>query len=344
MTLRSAPIQQCPANPLPLPGEGRVRGVCPHAVDCVHPHPNPRPQGGRGLPRRCAFTLVELLVVMGVIAVLATLTLVSVRAITDNARLSSATNTVMAALDNARALAMKKNTIVLVVFRPRFEGNNKQVVEIVTARWSGEAPTAWVSYSPPLLQVVDRFVPIPDVPVRALPPGTKVAGPSYGAGEDLVWVTQSHLPAIDQSSGLGEVRGQLIAVMYSADGTTLTRNSQTDSARTFVDFNNDGIQDVAGSSIDYNIIPPPTIAVSDFNEAYFDHRFENEETYVSVVPFVAVYDDDQARETYGDDDWNDPQQYLGELTNNDPNNPPLGYIAQFADRIHFNRYTGVAMK
>ena len=302
--------------------------------------------GGGGGRARTGFTLLELLVAMGVIAVLAVLTLMSMRGIANDARLASATNTVKAALDNARALAMKNNTVVLIVFRPRFEGvhKQKQVVEIVTAKWTGEAATAWVTYASPRLEVVERFVPIPDVPVRALPPGTKVAGPSYGADEDAVWVTQSHLPAIDQLSGLGEVRGQLIAIMYGPDGTTISRNSQTDSARTFVDFNNDGEQNLGVTVIDYNQIPPPTISQMDFEEAYFDHRFENEETYVSVVPFLAVFDDNEAREIFGDDDWDDPQRYLEELTNNDLNNPPLGYIAQFANRIHFNRYTGVVMK
>ena len=68
------------------------------------------------------FTLVELLMVMGVIGVLSTLTLVSIRAIARDVRLSSATNTVMAALDNARALAMKRNKPVLVAFYPQRRG------------------------------------------------------------------------------------------------------------------------------------------------------------------------------------------------------------------------------
>ncbi len=303
----------------------------------------PRPTSSRSAWRPGGgFTLTELLVVMGIVVVLATLTVVGVRGIARSARLSSATNTVMAALDNARALAMKTNTIVLVVFRPRLEGNNKQVVEIVTAKWTGEAATAQVTGLG--LQVVDRFVPIPDVRARRLPRGTKVAGPLYRESLDSVWVTQSHLPAIGPS-GSGEIAGQLIGVMYAPDGTTITRNSQTDSNRTFVDFNNNRVQDgVANDPIDYNDIFPPVISADDFNETYFDQRFEGEETYVTIVPFLSVYDDAAAREMFGADDWDDFETYLGELTNNDSANPPLGYIAQFADRIHFNRYTGVAMK
>ena len=321
MTLHSARIQRCPLNPLPLRGEGRVRGVCPYTVDCVHPHPNPLPQGGRGLRRRCAFTLTELLVVMGVIAVLATLTLVSVRAITDNARLSSATNTVMAALDNARALAMKKNTIVLVVFRPRFEGNNKQVVEVVTAKWTGE------SFVDPDDNVIDRFVPIQDVPLRSIPAGIKIAAPKYGdstggINTDDVWITQSHLPAIDQQTGSGEAPGKLIAIMYAPDGTTITRNSQSDSGRLFVDFDNDGDQD---------------------DEPDFNQTFENDEPFLAMAPFIAVFDDDEAREVLDPGRWMSPP-YSPQQAFDNRLEDLTEYITQFADRIHFNRYTGVAMK
>ncbi|MCH8344491.1 MAG: prepilin-type N-terminal cleavage/methylation domain-containing protein [Planctomycetes bacterium] len=287
---------------------------------------NPLPQGGRGLRRRCAFTLTELLVVMGVIAVLATLTLVSVRAITDSARLSSATNTVMAALDNARALAMKKNKLVLVAFRPRLEGTNQQLVEIVTAQWSGDS--SFVGGG-----LYDRFVPIPDVPIRQLPAGVKVAGPyyrdpdppfgddmAYGQPTDELWVTQSHLPAM----GGFEAGGELIGVMYMPDGTTQTRNPQNDSSAPWVDFDNSGDEDV-----DFN--DPNFPDGGDFWE--FDHP--NDETNLNLVPFLAVFDDVAARKLFDTDQWNDPAARTLDLTQ---------YITQFADRIHFNRYTGVAMK
>ncbi|MHC4989981.1 MAG: pilus assembly FimT family protein, partial [Planctomycetota bacterium] len=65
--------------------------------------------------RRHAFTLTELLVAIGIIAVLGTLTIVGVRAIAKDARLSSAQNAISAALDNARGLAMKENTVVAAV-------------------------------------------------------------------------------------------------------------------------------------------------------------------------------------------------------------------------------------
>lgn len=259
------------------------------------------------------FTLIELLVVMGVIAVLAVLTLMSMRAIANDARMASATNTVKAALDNARALAMKNNTIVLIVFRPRLEGvhKQKQEVDIYTAKWTGE------SYIDSADNVIDRFVPIPAVVVRSIPAGIKVAAPRYGADEDDLWITQTHLPAIDPDPGAGEVRGKLIAIMYGPEGTTITRNSQSDSNQNFVDFDNDGLQRIIG----------------DVN----DQASEDDEPFLAMAPFLAVYDDDEARELRTTD-WTDQADYEFELTG------ALGYITQFADRIHFNRYTGVVMK
>ncbi len=257
------------------------------------------------------FTLIELLVAMGVIAVLAVLTLMSMRGIANDARMASATNTVKAALDNARALAMKKNTIVLVVFRPRLEGvhKQKQEVDVYTAKWTGES---FLNLNG--ANVVDRFVPIPAIVVRTIPAGIKVAAPRYGADEDDVWNTQSHLPAIDPQAGAGEVRGKLIAVMYGPDGTTITRNSQSDSNQIFVDFNNDGLQLLNG---DPN-----------------DQASEDDEPFLAMAPFLAVYDDDEARELKTLD-WSNSAQgeanYQLELTGQ------LGYITQFADRIHFNR-------
>ena len=74
---------------------------------------------------------------------------------------------------------------------------------------------------------------------------------------------------------------------------------------------------------------------------FFDHRFDREETFMTFAPYLAVYDDVDARELSGND-WSSSGQgtanYFNELIG------PDGYIATFADRIHFNRYTGVAMK
>ncbi len=294
------------------------------------------PPSSLSSPRRRGFTLTELLVVMGVITVLATLTVIGIRGVARNARMASATNGVMVALDTARAVAMKENAIVLVVFRPRLETPKKMVVETVLARWTGESYVVGTDRI-----VIDRFVPIQGIPPRALPEGIKVAGPAYrqsgplGPSSDDVWLTQAHLPAIDQDTPLiGERPGALIGVMYASDGSTITRNSRSDSNSFWVDFFVDPDPAADPTILRFGNPVPLTIAAATF----FKQWWETDETLVTVVPFLAVYDDEKARELRVNDDWTNQDAYEGDLTG------PEGYINLRADRIHFNRYTGVAMK
>lgn len=301
-----------------------------------------------------AFTLTELLVVMGLIAVLALLTTIAVRGIARDARLSSAKNAVVAALDTARSQAMKHNAIVMVVFRPRLAGDGREMyVEAVTAKWTGDTvagtlPDCGGGSMPCGVHVVDRFVPVQGIAPRRLPVGIKVAGPRYlestvdASGtlvdRDEFWATQVHLPAIDPASPLGppsEVPGAMIAVMYAPDGTTITANAQSDSSRSFVDFNDDGLQQdgLIGGAYDYSTSIP--------NCCYLEQRFEDDEPFLTFVPFLSVYDDDAARERRSTTWTNNAQglaDYEAELIG------PNGFITRFADPIHFNRYTGVVMQ
>ncbi len=282
-----------------------------------------------------AFTLTELLIVMGVIAALSVLTLVSVRAIARDARMASATNTVVASLDNARSLAMKNNTIVLVVFRARLEADDGVVVDIVPCEWTGE------SYRNGGV-VIDRFMPIPDAPVRSLPRGIKVAAPSYATGDDEMWATQSHLPATANDL---EVAGVIFGVMYGPDGTTISSNAQSDSDFSWVDFNFDPTvlePFVLNRGVE---VLPGLVDLTD--PTYFSQDWADDEPFVLMAPFLAVFDDDEARELKTGD-WipaDPPLAYQQDLVGDpaDPVNFP-GYITEHATRIHFNRYTGVVMK
>jgi prepilin-type N-terminal cleavage/methylation domain-containing protein len=279
------------------------------------------------------FTLAELLVVMGVIGVLSTLTLVSFRAISKDARLSSATNAVMAALDNARALAMKRNQPVLVAFYPRVEGRQSRV-DIITAAWTGDSFVADVgtpgNYTS---HVFDRFRPVPDVPIRSLPARVKVAGPAYADDADDQWLVMTELtrPA--------EAFGQLVGVMYGPDGSTLLVNSANDSDFYWIDLNDSGAleMDLSGDGV----VDPTDSADRVFDSQpvdpllFFELGHAQDEVAINIVPFLTVFDDAEARERFGDDDWNVGINRDGELTQ---------YIVQYADRIHFNRYTGVAMR
>ena len=67
----------------------------------------------------------------------------------------------------------------------------------------------------------------------------------------------------------------------------------------------------------------------------------DDEPFVVIAPFLAVYDDDEARELGDTANWDDPQIYQQDLVGL-PNDP--GYITENANRIHFNRYTGVVMR
>ena len=242
------------------------------------------------------FTLVELLIVIGVIATLSTLTLVSVRAIARDARLSSATNTLMAALDNARALAMKRNTPVLVAFYPQLEDNRSRVV-VITAAATGDSTGVDIVPSTPAdpsgWRVLDRFRILPDVPIRLLPDGIKIAGPDYAANADGDWLVMT-----DLSRQPGEGPGPIVGVMYGPDGTTLLSNSATDSDFAWVDRNDDRALDrdganlLLGGPIDWLELSLPVTAA--------------DEVVVNLVPFLAVFDDDDARRTYDPTLWSDP--------------------------------------
>ncbi len=285
-----------------------------------------------------AFTLTELLIVMGVIAALSVLTLVSVRAIARDARMASATNTVVASLDNARALAMKNNNIVLVVFRARLDGDDGVVVDIVPCEWTGES-YGNDSVSP--VQVIDRFMPSSDAPVRTLPRGIKVAAPSYATGDDEMWATQSHLPATVNAQ---EVAGVIFGVMYGPDGTTISSNAQSDSDLSWVDFNfNPTVVGPFVMNMEVNTLPG---FVDLTDPTFYEQNFADDEPFVLMAPFLAVYDDDEAR-ALKTGDWGpaDPLAYQRDLVG-DPAEPEEypGYISENATRIHFNRYTGVVMK
>jgi prepilin-type N-terminal cleavage/methylation domain-containing protein len=274
---------------------------------------------------RSGFTLIELLVAMGIIAVLGTITIVAIRAVSSDAKLATGLNTVMAALDQTRAEAIKRNRIMLVVFRPVQVSAQKQAVEIVLAESAGDSWQDGIGGP-----IYDRFLPVLDVQPRRLPAGLKVAGPYYrdpvegsgtpgdgvlcGEAVDGLWVTQTHLPAAPAEAG-----GELIGVMYAPDGTTITRNARSDSSGVWVDLHLPG---------------DPGYGTPQATDRW-EWIDPLDETLVNVVPFLAVYDDDDARESYDPAAWTNICTRTIDLSD---------YINQFADRVHFNRYTGVAMR
>ncbi|MCI0365307.1 MAG: hypothetical protein L0Y44_15670 [Phycisphaerales bacterium] len=298
--------------------------------------------------------MTELLVVIGIIALLGTLTVVSFRAVAADAKLSSGKNTVMTVLDHARGLAMKRNKIVMVVFRPKLDGS-QQYLEAVfvehkaTGRaclppFPGSQQTEWcpvcTTGTTRCPRVVDQFAPVPNVAARRLPSGIKVASPGYGAEADDLWFTPSHFPAMTQSTSI-EIPGRMIAVMYGADGSVITRNSATDSERSWVDFDNDGFQTIGGGTpINYNNFPPADLEWDPWNGLYFEQYLEKEEPFVDIAVFLAVFDDDEVRRLYNPERWKTADANAAQNRLDDYGD----YLTRHADRIHFNRYTGVVMK
>ena len=265
---------------------------------------------------------------MGVVGVLSVLTLVAVQRISRDAKLPIGTNTVIAALSEARTLAIKERRVVMVVFKPRIQAPGEQVIDAIMTEFTGDVFGFAGAFGTVIL---DRFRPIPDAPVRSLPVGIAVAGPFYHrtvTDRDDDWSATTYLPGINQETGDGEFPGRPVAVMFGTDGSRLTRNSRSDSNRTWVDYNEDYLV-----QRDLGDVDPSNSSL----EFYFEQKFENDEALVSLSPFLAVFDEADARERRGLP-WVTEQERLQELEG------PGGYISQSAERIHFNRYSGVVMR
>lgn len=135
----------------------------------THEHPG-------GHRRRAGFTLVELLVVMGVILVLVVMTLPAFRAIQKSGRLSGAINAVTNILSNARAQAVREGRDVAVMFR--FD-TLRQTCSMEVLRAEGVVYDAdQVSEG---MDAATVFVPVKGQAPVTLPRGAGVLGYGYGA-------------------------------------------------------------------------------------------------------------------------------------------------------------------
>ena len=324
---------------------------------------------------RRAFTLLELLVVMGILLVLATLTVISVGKVTRDAKLANATNTVVAALGTARAIAIRDNAYVMVTFRVAPDRRAKalprepQIIQVVTARWTGEVVTANTPLpipNPSGAEVMvddvfaDRFLPVPGVPSRDLPAGILVAGPAFGfvtdasvGSNDRQWRTQPRFAGTANLSvtpptyapDLAKTElGWSIGVLFGPNGRALSRNpeqvlevvtassgNQNAYVKSFVDYDGNGFPrrgttNVFGSgpnNVDFFVYDEPT-----------------DEPLVDYVPYLAVFNDAEARERFTPSTWKGPN-----IGGNGTPPPRIRdqslFIEEQADRITFNRYTGV---
>ena len=101
--------------------------------------------------------------------------------------------------------------------------------------------------------------------------------------------------------------------------------------KSYVDWNKNG-----------SLAVPPDDPQDVFSGLCADGNFErywlqdhvDDECNLMFVPFLVVYDDKAARELKGTD-WSQLNNLMNDLTG------PSGYIAQFGDRISFNRFSGL---
>jgi prepilin-type N-terminal cleavage/methylation domain-containing protein len=303
------------------------------------------------------FTLVELIVVMVVMAILAGLSAMAYRGIAADLRMSSAINTVTSALDNARAIAIKKNRYVIAVFVPRLINNEtEQVIDIVLAAWHGDSMNA--DRGDGDVWTYDRYVPIRGLQPRSLDVGINVAAPSYqstGSSGDDDWLTPTYLPDVAnvQSANAAHLVGRVSGILYSPEGRVVTRNSQTGSDRQWVDFNIDGEQ-TWDPDMDRNpdtddpwdvgwlTNPPPAIPVIDDPDGDVPVpvygvllKGPGGEPFIMTVPFISIFDEEEFRTLHSPNDWDDWENRIAAYT---------GYIEENAERIQFNRYSGVQLK
>ncbi len=302
-----------------------------------------------------AFTLLELLVVMGILLVLSVLTAVSVGTISRDAKISAATNNVVAALGTARGVAIRDNAYVMVTFRMKRDSRvvngarEPQIVQVVTAKWTGEVvrPTG-ISDNDTL---AERFIAVPGIPVRDLPANIRVAGPSFAFStqssvgqNDRYWRTQPKFVGNQSTSGTTttftpdltrtEV-GSMIGVLFGPDGRVLSRNplqvlevevnegaDQDAWVTGFLDSDGSG-QPKKGSTAGGQSFP------------YFQYDEPNDQPLIDYVPYLAVFDDGDMRTRFNTAAW------AGPANNTARRNDVTDYVEELADRITFNRYTGV---
>ena len=328
---------------------------------------NPRRTHCRGISHRVGFnaggthgfTLIELMVVIGILISLATLTAISVSKVTKDARFSKSVSQVMNALENARTLAIKEHRPVLLAFTVKTDrvdnttsaglltGNiKKQWTRIVAARLRDELIfTGSNSY-------YDFFEPHPNFAPVDLPEGIKVAAPQMDfLQNDTVWITQPTFR--DSNTNFSEMEyGSMIGVMFGSDGSLLTKITggggsvnSTLGRYVVLDADQDGVEKT------------PHADEITYGARYFTYNVENEEVNIQFAIFISVFNDAAMRELYDVNNWKGKGYNSSGWMPRTGLLPPCStvtqprdrmncdeseFINQFGEKIYFNRYTGRA--
>ena len=315
-----------------------------------------------------AFTLMELLAVMGIIAILGVVITTSAQRISKDAKVAGATNKVLAALGEARAIAIRDRATVLVGFtvrRPTYRATSNspetidyskpQQTEIVIAKATGRvgfpgvATTgSWTVVYPAAAiddLLLEEFQPVAGLSPMLLPAGIKVAGSAADIGDineigqDDYWLSQPVLRSpVDL---LLSERGTTVVIRFAQDGSMQTRNpsltanltssvTDTSSVAPWIDFNRNGLMEIGttGGSTNGKFYALDEI----HDESLGDHAM-----------FLAVFDDDLFHSQATPAELATWSGYTNmDVWMNGLNKARSNFINQFSDRIHFNRFTGVA--
>ena len=304
----------------------------------------------RHRPSLRAFTLAELLVVIGIIAVLAVLTSVSVQRSAKDARLAGATNAVIAQLGTARAIAIRDNASVIVTFRPVLvdppirdasdnvisPGNPQkgQVTEVVIGKATGRLV---VLDTQSFETFGEQFVPVPGTAARRLARGIRVAGPADYGGTLPKWYVMPEFANAEVGRGF--------CVCFGPDGGLLTRNPRipgnVQAAFEEGQPDSNSVTLVAPwFDIDQDGLAEAGVGAVTFPGTWSTYRDFQEEPLLGYCTMLAVYDYEDAVERGDPTEW----QSSGSATVE----PQLfkvffdAYVPQFGDFIGFNRWTGVA--
>ncbi len=196
--------------------------------------------------RRPAFTLLELLVVVGIILIVTTLTLMAYRGIASDMRMSAAVQDVTSVMEQARSRAIRDGKATMVVLRPRITAGGEQIIEAVVGQSSGETfrwrkSASQGPYDPVTNQgaprrMATRFVPLQGLEPREMPEDMGFATPAHQFGDDEMYVMTG------QVGVFGEPPGIMPAVLYGPDGEIVNYDQDTDASLVFMDFNGDGGQ------------------------------------------------------------------------------------------------------
>jgi prepilin-type N-terminal cleavage/methylation domain-containing protein len=307
---------------------------------------------------RRAFTLIELLAVIGILVALATITAISVQRVGKDTRMTKAANDLLNVLETARGVAIRTHQPTMVAFRARAERFDQTAVDPLkypnTARIKRQWSEAVVGRLEEPLQrrdpsldltkqvFIDRFVPEPDIPAFAFPEGVKVAGSFAGFGNELydrAWVTQPKL----SEDPTKEEAGSIVGVIFDPSGRVVSRldgsgvASISQGRYPVMDFNRNGVQDIVNES-------------AGASQMHIQDQ-EGDEANVVTTQLLALFDDKACREMYDEKNWigtafpvwtiAKPCSQLG-TSQTRKICEQSDFIEQFGTRIAFNRNTGRA--